>query len=276
MSTRQRIFRLVSWVLRSRGFELVLLRKPENTENHVNLNIGAGKEHIDGFLSLDTFSPHYHGSREAFDNSYKEYDMRSGFPLPMDSNTVDNIYCSHVLEHVETVHVERFIREAHRVLKPRGVLRISCPDAKFLYEISKFGNEYWEWRRPLLSNGELYYNSSTGIRQLDFFLRETATRLCRLYRFQEPDVLELTQDELESLSYEEFRAVVKSALVQNPARPWEHVNPWDFDSLQDLALEAGFSQCFESKYQGSVSLQMQGSLFDRTAPMMSLYCEMVK
>ena len=35
------------------------------------------------------------------------------------------------------------IWDIKRVLKKNGVFRIVCPDAKFLYEVATFKNEYW-------------------------------------------------------------------------------------------------------------------------------------
>ena len=83
------------------------------------------------------------------------YDIRSD-ALPYDDETVSNVYASHVIEHVESEHVERFLVEAHRVLKPGGVLRIACPDARFLYEVSSFENDYWKWRRDQFEHDERY------------------------------------------------------------------------------------------------------------------------
>ena len=70
--------------------------------------------------------------------------------LPYADESVDNIYCSHVIEHIENQYVDKFIMESYRVLKKGGGLRIACPDAEFLFEVSSFVNDYWNWRKPWL------------------------------------------------------------------------------------------------------------------------------
>ena len=53
--------------------------------------------------------------------------------MPFEDDSVDTIYCSHVIEHIETEYVEMFFKESFRVLKLGGVLRIVCPDVEYLY-----------------------------------------------------------------------------------------------------------------------------------------------
>lgn len=49
-------------------------------------------------------------------------------PLPFASGSVDAIFSSHVLEHLDREVTERFLAEAHRVLRPGGVIRTVLPD----------------------------------------------------------------------------------------------------------------------------------------------------
>ncbi len=62
-------------------------------------------------------------------------DIRKRFPL--ESNTVDYIYCSQVLEHFERYEAEEILEESYRVLKPKGVMRISVPDVAKMMDIYK-------------------------------------------------------------------------------------------------------------------------------------------
>lgn len=48
--------------------------------------------------------------------------------LPLDNNSVNYIYCSHVLEHFEKYQTESILSECYRVLKKGGVMRIVLPD----------------------------------------------------------------------------------------------------------------------------------------------------
>lgn len=55
---------------------------------------------------------------------YLQLDRR----FPWADNKVDVVYASHVLEHLDKRTRNNFLREAHRILKPTGVMRIVVPD----------------------------------------------------------------------------------------------------------------------------------------------------
>jgi len=71
--------------------------------------------------------------------------------LPDDDNSVDYIYCSHVLEHFELWEQEFILREVYRILKVGGVIRIVVPDLEKLirkYRLGKataFNTAFFGW-----------------------------------------------------------------------------------------------------------------------------------
>jgi SAM-dependent methyltransferase len=54
--------------------------------------------------------------------------LQLGRRFPWGSGKVDVVYASHVLEHLDKRTRNNFLTEAHRVLKPTGVIRIVVPD----------------------------------------------------------------------------------------------------------------------------------------------------
>lgn len=60
------------------------------------------------------------------------YDIRKG--LPYEDNSVNYIYTSHFLEHVERDEAIQIINECYRVLKPQGMIRIVVPDFELLVD----------------------------------------------------------------------------------------------------------------------------------------------
>lgn len=61
---------------------------------------------------------------------WKNYDAELDItkPLPFADNSVNRILIEHCLEHVSAPDGFRFMKEAHRVLEPGGVLRICVPE----------------------------------------------------------------------------------------------------------------------------------------------------
>jgi predicted SAM-dependent methyltransferase len=54
------------------------------------------------------------------------YDLAYGIPFP--DNSIDYLYSSHFLEHLEEEEAAGLLAESHRVLKPGGFTRICVPD----------------------------------------------------------------------------------------------------------------------------------------------------
>lgn len=113
----------------------------------VRVNVGCGMSPTPGWINLDN-SPSvrlakYPRLTKALDGfrvlparskQYidwcKEHDVAFGtaLDLPFEANSVDAVYSSHMLEHLDQATGHRFLQEAKRVLKPGGVLRIAVPD----------------------------------------------------------------------------------------------------------------------------------------------------
>jgi SAM-dependent methyltransferase len=81
------------------------------------VNAGCGRVHHPDWVNLD-FAPDSPGILRC--------DLREG--LPFSSTSVDVVYSSHVLEHLDKAAGHHFLKECHRVLRPGGILRVAVPD----------------------------------------------------------------------------------------------------------------------------------------------------
>lgn len=54
-------------------------------------------------------------------------------PLPFRPDEVDFVFIEHGLEHVTPLQGFRFLKEAHRILKPGGVIRVIVPDVRQIW-----------------------------------------------------------------------------------------------------------------------------------------------
>ena len=81
------------------------------------VNLGCGSRFHEDWINFDFIS-----------NSpfVKQVNLTKGIPL--ENESIDVVYHSHVLEHFDKSQGEHFIKECYRVLKTGGVLRVVVPD----------------------------------------------------------------------------------------------------------------------------------------------------
>ena len=60
----------------------------------------------------------------------QKVDLLNG--LPFKDNSFDVIYSSHFIEHIPKNHLNTFLSDCYRILKPNGVIRLITPDLEFL------------------------------------------------------------------------------------------------------------------------------------------------
>ena len=114
----------------------------------IKLNLGCGQTGLEGWVNVDN-SPSVFVSRVPFLRFvlYKlkiinEYSYRSVWlkniiwrdltkKLNWSDNSVDKIYNSHVLEHMENDKGKAFLKECYRVMKKDAIFRLVVPDLEF-------------------------------------------------------------------------------------------------------------------------------------------------
>lgn len=86
------------------------------------LDIGCGGKKKDGYFGIDK-----HFVTNNTDLLYNLEEISPKMQLPFATNSIKNIYCSHVLEHLSnTIEI---INEMHRLLSPDGWLHLVVPHA---------------------------------------------------------------------------------------------------------------------------------------------------
>lgn len=79
----------------------------------MRLNIGCGEKKMAGYVNVDLY-----GTPDV------KCDL-SNFPWPFDTNSADEVYSAHFLEHVHDY--EKTVLEIHRILKPGGTFHFKVP-----------------------------------------------------------------------------------------------------------------------------------------------------
>jgi len=117
----------------------------------LKLNIGCGSVYLEGWVNIDIES----------ETADLIHDMRN--PLPYHDNSIDFIYNEHFIEHLSVDEGVGVMKEFHRVLKPRGVLRIATPDLRrVLFRYFFFWRrQEWirKWHRELETRAEMINKS---------------------------------------------------------------------------------------------------------------------
>ena len=72
-------------------------------------------------------------------NVFVHHNLKYG--LPFADQSVDFVYASHVLEHFYPKVARRLLREAKRVLKPGGYIRVCVPDLQHAFDLYRSGKK---------------------------------------------------------------------------------------------------------------------------------------
>jgi hypothetical protein len=122
--------------------------------NEIRVNVGCGATPTEGWLNFDNSWSvllgrlpdvakrlHHVGLVSSERLNFIEVshrgkvawaDSRKRIPIARESASV--VYSSHMLEHLDGEEARSFLREAFRVLKPSGILRIVVPDLRLLVD----------------------------------------------------------------------------------------------------------------------------------------------
>jgi predicted SAM-dependent methyltransferase len=144
--------------------------------NRVLLNLGCGNTRPQNWINTDSSlnslaqrwgftrkiarrlikSAVYESSNVAFMDLNRKWPWRE--------NTVDVVYASHVFEHLKLQSTKIFLNEAHRVLKPQGIIRLVVPDLFQLAQryLAEIGNGDHNASHSFLYALNLHLENSAG------------------------------------------------------------------------------------------------------------------
>ena len=246
------------------------------------LNLGCGARYHENWLNYDFVS------NSAF---VKETNLTKGIPL--DSNTIDFVYHSHVLEHFTKLQGEFFIKECFRVLKSGGVLRVVVPDLEQiainylsnLNTVLKDKNEkaiaHYDWSKAELldqlvrekSGGEmldiwrqehLINEGQIAERLGDEFLRirKNILNTSTSAKIHNKTIKKTFKSELKSFLFKKLNINSENLTVGN-FRNGGEVHKWMYDrfSLQELLLNQGFKEVKVVSAYGSDILEWDKYMF---------------
>lgn len=118
-----------------------ILASSATTSGPVRLHLGCGRKRIDGYINIDGVMT------EAADRVMNILDL--DFP----PNTVDEIYSSHMIEHLSPQELEIALSNWFAILKPGGILTIRCPNFEYTLRLFLDTPEPERWDKTTLPTG---------------------------------------------------------------------------------------------------------------------------
>ena len=122
----------------------------------MKVNLGCGNRKKEGFVNVDW-------DKECKPDIIADLNVN----LPFKDNEVDEVYCSHIIEHVDDIF--HFMYEIWRVCKPKALVKIIAPHFQYTYwsiqpDHKRFIRpvyfQYWD-PKPLLINPVENYSKMT-------------------------------------------------------------------------------------------------------------------
>jgi SAM-dependent methyltransferase len=261
------------------------LYSPESISNHRFLNIGAGDfchhcwTNVD--RNIDWFTRNSNGIGKAV-----KFDLFGSDPLPAESNTIELIYISHTLGHIDAASVNHVLKESFRVLKPGGRIRIITEDMDLFFNAWQQNDRdffYWkDWESLNTDFKKFGLKKPMGEASItQLFLEEFAASASEIADEGGPE--RISDDKFKELfttlpADQAYDYCVDRCPKELQSKyTFRHMNWFNEAKLTRLLKEAGFDEVYRSAYlQSRAHVLRNGAFFDKTVPSLSLYMEAKK
>lgn len=197
--------------------------------------------------------------------------------LPFSENSVELLFSSHFIEHLNIGEAEHLLKEAFRILKPGGKFRIICPDIELLANAVFRGEN-----TPILNRPSGWGSSELALNAENIFLHFA----CHYELYSEgegssvvfrgpPRLDDVEARRIAELPVSEIWSSVEKHVPELGKNSIQHRSCWSSDILKKAAVSAGF-QFERSGYGLARSKTWQFFDFTHGRREISLYAELSK
>lgn len=237
-------------------------------EQPLYINVGAGYSNHPLWHALENPRSDYAKSR------YGDiaFDLTSGQSWPVESNSVELIFSSHTIEHLNDEFNDQLFREALRCLVPGGLLRITCPNIDLYVDAYERADEHFFKYVTHTRKGSLSHSMEQILLYAFAGPLSKVQKDSMLARATDEEVREAHQHMQRHEFLDHFvRQIPVEAVRQYPREHKAWLTP---SKLVNAMKLAGFEDAWQSAYGQSRSALMRDvQYFDRRHPSISLYVE---
>lgn len=268
---------------KNRDLNLYSIFSKDSIKNKQFYNIGAGTFRHPFWTNIDHISGWYGEAQKNSD--FINFNLFSLKKLPIPDNTAEIVYCSHTVEHITDEAAQNMFNESFRILKNKGIFRITTPNIDLEYRAYKDNDKnYFYWYYEYQSETYRHIKckivtKDTSVQQM--FLYHFAAQVSELH--MDSPLPKISDEELDkifsTLDYEDALNYFTSKCSVDIQKkyPGNHINWWNEKKAFRMLKEAGFEDIYKSGYGQSFSPVLRNtSLFDNTHPKISLYIEAIK
>jgi SAM-dependent methyltransferase len=160
---------LAAWWVRSRVLRQQVSPLPKSLPEGIRLHVGAGQNIIEGYENLDAYDNEQRP--DFFQTQVKQFVRAEALDTVYQPESVAEIRCHHMFEHISMLDVDRTLQGWNRILKPGGLLWIEVPDfegcARQILKLKREDDKEIFYRHIFGSQvgpGEFHYNGLTARR----------------------------------------------------------------------------------------------------------------
>lgn len=162
--------------------------------DEIKLNIGAGRTKKDGYISIDAFNSNADILAPANNTGFKE-------------NSVDEIFSSHMIEHIDRAELDDVITHWYKILKKGGLVHVLVPNAKLYLQEWLDAENKSDWQH--LENWGTrwimgFEGKGAGMYHRNLFCTETLKRLFQRNNFK-IQLCEITETRVKNKNHFEYR-----------------------------------------------------------------------
>lgn len=238
------------------------------------LNLGGGNfcHRENGWTNLDYEFEYYSSKRDPERYDIK-HNLMSPEPLPIENSSVELVYTSHTIEHLTEERVLALFKEAKRILRPRGALRVCVPNSDIFYSYllnpaiaADYMAKGWLGRHHTASKEYCFIDAVCSF----------------AFGLSDKELWEIIKGfKIKESVYEELYRIAAGkhnfTMEEQAKNPGYHTSWWNWRKLSHYLATAGFRKISAPLKQNESEYDIfHAKYIDRTRPEYTLRVEAVK